>query len=349
MSKENTINYGYSNEKDEQELSEMAAANNAEARRKGIFLGKQNLPPLAEQSFDSHIAPFKANYGKYRAKRIGIIKPEVHETRFNRFCTVKTKREEEINAEIKNLKHENDLDRHNLEGKVKPEEKKRNPIFIVLLGIMYLTEFFLNALAFEFLGGNPILAYCIGAGVTTLAGTLCFGIGKSLIRMETEGRKIYLQLGLQVAAALGLVVAMSVIRTQMLSDTEVPISPWIFFFINVAFLIGTVFFSRLFFPSQKETDESKELSKRFEAIEKREAEIRHLENEIKMFGEQYKEEEEKYLVIMSEVKNLCKRVDAHYRETVALFKAENLIARPDKGTPVSFLAPITELSNTQES
>lgn len=344
MSKEKIIISGYLNEKDERELSEMASANNAEARRKAAFLGKQGRPSLTEQSLEPFIAPYKTNYEEYCTKRIGIIKPEVHETKFRRFCEQKAKREEVIDTTIKKLRHENELERHNLEGKTKPQIKRRNPLFLILLGIMYLAELFLNALAFEFLGGNPILAYSIGAGVTILAGTLCFAIGKNLIRMETEDRKPYLQLGLQIATAFGLVVAMSIIRAKMLSDNaEVPISPWIFFCINAAFLVGTVFFSKLFFPSRKETDENSELLRRFETIEKRDAEILQFENELKALAEQYKKEEEQYLVVMSQVRHLCQRVDAHYRETAALFKAENIISRPDRETPACFLAPIPEL------
>lgn len=339
----NTITYGSYDPQQEKDLLEAASSIKREARKDSAFFAKKNRPTLTEPSILPYVGRYKTAYEEVLAKELGKIKPEVHETKFNRFREDKTAKEKAIDERTGALDHENSLDLRALDGKTKPEEKKRNPLFAVLLGFIYAGEMYYNALAFAFLGGNMAGAYLIGATVTLIEGILAYAIGRNLARMEEGGHKSYLQTGIYVLLDLGIVVAMSTLRAKMSDSTSLHTPAWVFFLVNVAFLAGSIVFSKLFFPSQKQKDADRDVLDRHARIAEREEEIKKLKGEKEALEKNFKQEEERYLFVMSQARRTSERVEAHYRETVELFKTENLITRSDLGTPVCFFEPIPAL------
>ncbi len=338
-----TITYGYTDPDDDKKYLDETNAMKDKARMNAGFLAKQNRPALSETEILPFIGGIKTESEERRTRRLGIIKAEVHKAKFNRFVEDKIKREKLIDESIENLSHQNRLDERELNGKTRPEEKKRNLFVALALGIMYIGEFFLNILAFEFLGGSPFLAYGFAAAVTIISFILSYGVVWSIAKVETKGRKMYWLTGLLLAASLMLVVCMSSIRTRALADSQMSVSPMTFFGIYFAFCVGAIIFSKMFFPSQKETDADTELRKRFEKIDGRENEIKQLIAEKEQLAKQHAREETEFLFIMSQATNTCKRIEADYREAVELFKTENLITRPDGGTPECFKLPTPDL------
>lgn len=344
MSKE-TISYGPHDPEQDKRIAAKADSIKQTARKDGAFFAKKNRPTLSEPSMLPYISRYATAFRELLVKEIGEIKPDMQQTKFNRFKEEMQKKEQEIDTRIDDLEHENRLDIRNLDGQPKPNVKKRNPIFAILLGIIYLGELYYNALAFAYLGGNPIGAYLIGATVTLVEGILAFATGKNLVRIEEGDRKRYLQTGVFILINLGIVIAMSTLRARMMDDTQLQTPPWIFFLVNIAFLAGSIVFSKFFFPSSKETEAQSQASERHRIIEERTQEIKTLQQQKADLKKAFEEEEKTYLYVMSVAQSVREQIDAHYRESVEIFKTENLVTRGDLGTPVCFFESIPELIN----
>lgn len=342
-----TINYGPHDPEQDKRIASKAEAIKQQARKDGAFFAKKNRPTLTEPSLLPYIGRYATAFQEILVKELGEIKADMQETKFVRFKEEMTKKEAEIDSRIETLDHENRLGLRALDGKPKPQIKKRNPLFAVLLGIIYLGELYYNSLAFAYLGGNPIGAYLIGATVTLIEGILAFATGKNLARIEEGDRSRYVQTGVFILINLGIVIAMSTLRAKMTDDTEMQTPSWIFFLVNIAFLAGSIVFSKFFFPSQKETDASRAVSEQHSLIDERKEEIKKLQSEKANLKKAFDDEEKTYLYVTSLAKTVEEQIDAHYRETVETFKTENLITRSDLGTPVCFFEAIPPLNNTK--
>ncbi len=314
------------------------------ALKNAIIHGKQNIPTMTEKSNAPYFGVIKSGYEVFHSALFGEMKPEVHAAKFKRCMETTRKRLEEIEREIEALRHANLVDERNLDGKVKPQPIKLNPITIILLLCMYLGETYYNGLAFEFYGGSKIGAYLIGACITIVEAMIAFTIGKNLNRLEAKGKKIDFKTGALCFVLLTIISSMTVLRSHAIADLDSTMPAWVFFFINAGLIIGTVIASRHFFPTQKEKDEVIALRKQFEKIEEREKQIGKLADEKIKVGETLGKEQAQYQLVISQAQRTTEHTHAHYRETIEQYKAENLITRSDKGMPACFLAPVPELN-----
>ena len=348
MSKD-TIQYGLSDPEQNKRLASKADAIKQQARKDGVFFAKKNRPTLTEASLVPYIGRYATAFEEILAKEQGEIKSDMQQSTFTRFKEDMVKRESQIDARIQTLEHENQLDLRALDGKPKPHAKKHNPIFAIVLGIIYIGELYYNSLAFAYLGGNPIGAYLIGASVTLIEGILAFAAGKNLVRIEEGDRSRYLQTVVFILINLGIVIAMSTLRARMGDGSETRTPSWIFFLVNIAFLAGSIVFSKFFFPSTTDSDTASATEEQHRIIEERTAEIKQLLSEKESLKKAFDQEEKTYLYVISLAKTVYEQIDAQYRETVELFKTENLITRSDLGTPVCFLHTIPPLHTTKNN
>ncbi len=343
MSKD-TITYGSFDPEQDKNILDIANAVKREAKKDGAFFAKKNRPTLNEQSLMPYVGRYKSSFEELLAKELGRIKPVMQEATFTRFKEEKVKREIELDAATEKNEHLNDVDRRTLDGKPKPTIRKRNPFLLVLLGIMYLGEWFYNSMSFAFFGGNMFGAYLIGATITLIEAALAYATGKNLAKIEEGIEKPYLQTALYVAANLGIVIAMSVLRSNILDNSSIETPAWVFFLVNIAFLVGAIVLSRLLIPSQKQQNFDCATSELHKRIEEREAEMKQLKSEKEKLAAQFTDEEKKYLHVLAVAKATEERIDAHYREAIEIFKTENLATRGDLGTPVCFFESTTSLT-----
>lgn len=348
MSKD-TITYGSFDPEQDKQILEAAKALKHESKRDSAFFAKKNRPTLTEPSIAPYIGRYKTAYEELLAKQLGRIKPAMQEAQFFRFKEDKQKRDQDTDDSILNLEHACDLDRRTLDGRPKPNARKRNPFLQALLGIVYLGEWYFNSLAFAFFGGSMLGAYLIGATVTLIEAALAYAAAKNISTFEEGTGKPYLQTVLYVGANLGIVIAMSVLRSNISDNSSIDTPAWVFFLVNIAFLFGSIIFSRQLIPSQKEKNIDNATLELYTRIEEREAEIKRLTAEKEKLAAQFSEEEKTYLHVMTVAKVTQERIDAHYRETVEIFKTENLATRGDLGTPVCFFEAIPPLTIPKSS
>ncbi len=339
------ITYGYFTPEFDKQLAEEVAPIKRDAKKDGAHYAKQakSRPPLNESSMLPYIGGYKARFEAILIKKLDEIKPEVQTEKYNRFKEQKTKRDSEIDTEVAGGEHENRVDERTLDGKPKPKAQKRNIWPIIFLIILYLGEFYYNSLAFAFLGGSMIGAYLIGATVTLAVGILAFVAGKILCRADEIGRSAYIKAAPYILIALAVVIAMSVLRANVQSAGDMHTPAWVFFLVNIGYLVSTIALSRIAFAPSKEQAVDCATSAIYKRIEERTAKIKLLRDEKLALEKALEQEEEEYQFVISKARRVEEMLNAHFREAVEGFKTENLITRSDLGTPVCFLQPVPPL------
>lgn len=344
-----TISYGSFDPEQDRQILETANNLKREAKKDAAFFAKKNRPTLTESSLMPYTGRYKTAYEELLAKEFGRIKPVMQEEKFSRFKEDKIVRDQEFDTAIEKLEHENNVDRRALDGKPKPKTKKRNPLLLALLAIVYLGEWHFNSLAFAYFGGSMFGAYLIGATVTLIEAILAYAAAKNISKFDEGTGKPYLQTVLYVGVNLGIVIAMSVLRSNINDSSTIETPAWVFFLVNIGFLFGAIVFSRQLVPSQKEKDIDYASSEFHSRIEEREAQIKLITAQKQKLAIQFTEEEKTYLHVLAVAKATQERIEAHFRETVEIFKTENLATRGDLGTPICFLSEIQSLINPKSS
>lgn len=313
-----------------------------QAFKDAITLGRKNMP-AADERILSAAGLINSSYHNGNAQMMNSMKPEMHAAKYKRDKAELGKRRKEIDDTIKDLEHQNLLDHRSLANTVKPPSLERNPFLYFLLCLIYLGETYFNSLAFEFLRSNWLGAFLLGFVVACIEALLAYTIAKHINRIEQGEKKLYLKTGFYVLVNLAIIVAMSVLRAQMIAESEMTVPTWAIFCINITLLVGAIILSKLAFPSEKESDERRQLRERHEKIKEREEQIQKLQGEMKEISEKDEKIEDDFQFIKSQVAHLARLIEAHYRETVEMFKSENLITRSDGKVPPSFAAVVPKL------
>lgn len=321
----------------DRKLTEAMDRHRAAAKKTAVALARKNQPTKDAPTSDPLFTATTAAYNQTYAEHQGIIKIEVHRSTHERLIADVGKRSLEIDATIETNDQENLIARRDLDGTIRPQPIRMNVLAVVLLGLLSFGEIFWAETAFEALGDMPIISFLIATAITIVQGYIAIQVGKGIA--PKEGKRIDRKTIFFIAALAGMVVSMTVMRGYALDAMDSHMPSWVYFFVHVALIVGTVLCSRTAFPSKEERDEVKQLRERFEQIDARDEQSAALCREKKTLEKQVHDSEEHLSLVESQCQHLKNIVRTHFRETIAQCKTENLITRTDMGTPISFHAP----------
>ena len=315
------------------------------ARRDGKYYGLKNLPALDAPSLVPYYGNIKTRAEHGRSDVLTITQPDMHISAIQVLDANTKAKTTEITADIDRLKHENDVDMLQLEGKTPPPKKQgKNYLAVILAAAVNIADLIFNAMAFEFLGHGLLVSVGIGLGVSAAMYVLSNAIVYFLRRAQSEGKKFYLAAAGCFLAACGAFWVFSDFRAKMMSESDVSISPQLFFLLNIFFFVASIVIPIIFFKPRKESDNEQELARRFASVEERKEEIKRKKTELDALNKAAKEEREKHLAILSYVAHTMNRITTMYYEAVASFKSQILLTRQDRSVPGCFSEPIADLS-----
>lgn len=313
------------------------------ARRDGKYFGLKDLPAYDAASLMPYYGNIKTRSEHGRSDVLTITQPDMHIAAIQTLDVDTKVKTDGLNTDIDRITHENDVDKRELEGKTRPEKCKPKYFETILSIAVNLADLVFNAMAFEFLGEGLGVSIAIGLGVSAAMYALSNAIVYFMRRAAHEGRKFYLAAAGCFLAACGAFWVFSNFRAQMMAESDVSISPQIFFLLNVFFFAASIVIP-IIFSSNTQTNADKELSRRFDLIDERKEEIKRKKAELEEITKAAKEEREKHLAILSYVAHTMSRITTMYLEAVASFKSQILLTRQDRKVPQSFAEPIAELA-----
>lgn len=325
----------------DRKLTEAMDKHRVVAKKTAVALARKNQPATNAPTSDPLHTAAAAAYNQTYAEHQGIIKIEVHRQTHERLAIDARARSGDIDTQIETLEQENLIARRDLDGIPRPQLVRWNILGVILLGLLSLGEIFWAETAFEALGDLPLIAFMIAVAITIVQGYIAIQVGKAIGR--TDGRIFNLRTALYALALAGMVISMTVMRGYALGAMDSDMPSWVYLFVHVALIIGTVLCSRTAFPSKEERDEVRQLRERFEQIDARGEQCAELLREKQSLEKQVQESEAHLSLVESQSRHLKNLVRTHFRETVAHCKTENLITRTDLSTPVSFHAPAPHL------
>jgi hypothetical protein len=314
------------------------------AKRDGKYYGLKNLPALDDASLMPYYGNIKTRSEHGRSDILTVTQPDMHISAIQTLDADTKTKTDELSADIDRLAHENDVDKRELEGKTRPEKCKPNYLSTILSIVVNLADLVFNAMAFEFLGEGLAVSIAIGLGVSAAMYVLSNAIVYFVRRAVHESKKFYLAAAGCFFAACGAFWVFSNFRAQMMAESDVSISPQIFFLLNMFFFVASIVIPIIFFQPKNESEAQKELSRRFDLIDERKAEIKQKKAELDAINKTAKEEREKHLAILSYVTHTMNRITSMYYEAVASFKSQILLTRQDRKVPQCFSEPIADLS-----
>lgn len=334
----------------ERKLTETMDKHRAAGKKIAVTLARKNLPTRDADTHQPLLTIMTEAYNQTHAEHEGIIKIEVHRATHDRLAADVRKRSEEIDTEIEKLEQENLIERRALDGTVCPPLKRRNILAMVLVGVLSLGEVFWISTALQALGDiMPLTAMGISLALAGVQSLIAVAISKQMHKLEQTGQRMDMRTALLIAALAGMVISLTVMRGYAINAMESSMPSWLYLFIHIALIVGTVLSARAAFPSPEEKDGVRQLRERFQKIEEREKQCDTLLAEKKALEKTVLESEEHLSLVESQAHHLRNLVRTHFRESVAQCKTENLITRTDMTTPVSFHAPAPLLEFEQSA
>ena len=313
------------------------------AKRDGKYYGLKKIPAFDAASLVPYYGNIKTRAEHGQSDLMAITQPDMHTAAIQEIDSTTEAKTSELKKDVEQLKHENDIDAREVDGKARPEKRRSYNLALILAILINLADLTFNTMSFEFLGEGLGVSIAIGLGVAAAMYVLSKGIVHFLRRAQKEGKKFYIAATGCFIAACGAFWVFSDFRTKMMAESEVSITPMLFFLLNIFFFAASIVIP-IIFSSTAETEAEKELCRRFDQIEERKKEIARKKNEIEAINKAAKEEREKHLAILSYVAHTMNRIKTMYYEAVATFKSQILLTRQDGVMPNCFTEPIAELS-----
>ena len=238
-----------------------------------------------------------------------------------------------------------------LKGIVEDFSWRRYYKILGLAGVFILVEFLVDGTSLQSMNFNPIVAYCVGAGLSLATVVFSHYQNKIMQRFNSRNKRILVFAIISVLVAL-LYTGLAYFRIEVLqaenfggqsqdSHTLIKIISFVFFNLFMFWAISVMFYMNS--PSKEDIlkyDKKKMLEKQKKQLEK---EIAFLEQEIKS-----KEKEEHQIKLVFEKhkqfsKDMMNWINSLYISAIGAFKSENLLSRSDNMVPDCFEQDITDL------
>jgi len=304
-------------------------------------LAEKNLPTADEPSFEPYISQLKARYTTLKKnvelnveggiqKFLGILNGS--------YLTQKiTEVKEKITAEnnkIKNLM----IDRNRC---IIPWNYRIYKNLIWLLILFGISDSIWTSSSFLYLNDIVFVAIVIGIvlGLSQIFASKAAVLAIRQIQSARRRTKYYL---IAIAGALIFSIILGLFRDNYIRENSDEIisfwssNPFYFALINMVPIIATALLLHYFYPTKEQIEEIKKYEDIKEQIKHCDAAIKSLQREQKQLERERIEGLSLNEKLMHDETKLLEKVDAHYDESIGVFKHENILRRTDGLFPVCF-------------
>lgn len=314
---------------------------NDQSKRKAELFAKRNQPEAEGDRLDHYVSEVKAGYEKLGAVIYHHLQPEAHFPEAKWDADYYKNKEAETEKEIQKKTCEKYTLQHVL-GKFDPLIiRTRLWLAMLITGLIAIgdTVFIVNS--FQVLGDNLLRALLLSMGVSVSFFVFSHFVPFRIKEAETIRRK---RIILIVTMLIATVVygATAMLRSTYLASKDVHISPVYFVIINLFLFIVSMLVSYYLLPTMPELKNNSQKMKQHKAICSKQNEIDKLvseKKEIEKAGLENKKQRARIIYTANYALDIIRKM---YKESIALFKSENLIHRTDGKVPQCFSDEIPE-------
>lgn len=328
------------------ELENVLTQRDNEIKEKAIknarHFALKNLPSGEDDSVEPYTSDVKGGYEKLAADAHKHLQAgsQQYEGRLDLESAkekdaVLGKEIEDIESKIHNKKFEL--------GDYDPKPVYRSLIFVLILtGLIFLGDTAFNALAFQTIGENLLMALII-----SLVISLCIFLYSHFIpfwiKSETSlFRKRLILIG-ALLFAIALFIGMAFLRVTYLAKHNVTVNPVIFVVINLFLLIVSGLVSYFMLPTHTEVKTAWTKSKILRIIKKLKEQLEIKKQEKKSLAEWIQQILKYRLRLIQYSNDVVATIHKMYKNRLGDFMSTNLVFRTDKIVPPCYSKPLPKL------
>lgn len=301
----------------------------------GELFGKKNLPKLKGDNLGAYIGQIKHAFEEVSAFMHRRVQPDSHMPQ----AGLKLERAKEKDKQTGNEIEAKESDIHNETFKL----GQYHPSFFILrffLAILFTVTLFsgdtsLNIRAFEYLGGSYLRAFSLAISCSVALFILSH-VTPLLIKATRDRIKRRQIIIASLVLAFGVSLTFSVLRSKMLANQNMSVSPIWFVVLNMFLFIIATAVSFWLMPTWQEFNEHMHNLGKWLRIKNDEKHVGKLKVKKENDKDRAFEESMEHYKIVVYAKHFDDHIIRMYRKCVQIFINANLMARTDGGVPDCF-------------
>jgi hypothetical protein len=313
-----------------------------EVEKNAVILGPRNIPKLNEDDLQPFVGGIIAFYKGLSAYSHQALQPKSQLPKTQITNEWANERDKIHDEDIKKREHQNGLDKHKLDNYHPHMMTIRILVSIAVVLIYGIGEVMFNTKGFELIGENKLFAITIALGVSTLVCVLSHVAPHFHKRAKDKIQRRLIEFGTLILAT-GLFIALAILRTNVLAVEGNNSSPLVFITLNLFVFIVSCLFSYIIDPTLDEIKEHLQFLEKHVRINKRDKEIKKIEEQKIVLRDEAKETTVLGMEITAYARNVDEWIQTLFEETVEHFKTTNIIHRTDGGVPEAFRYKSPEL------
>lgn len=306
-----------------------------QAIKNGKHFASKNLPMPKGDKLPPYVGDIKTAYEQLATEAHLLLQPGTHLPEGQIENNQAKDKARLLDNEIYKCEEKNKNDEYEMANS--DSQNVWNRIFFACLftGIILIGEIVFNAKAFEFSGENLLFALILSISVSFTVFVFSHIVPVLYKEIKTPvKRKIFIASILAITTVF--FIALAVLRSLLLAQQQVTISPVFFLIINLFLFMVSVFLSYYLMPSLEEIKGSIHTMKLHKTIGKRTKEIEKLKREKDELKIYMMERAKQIIRVNFYTEYTNKRIEKMYHESVEIFKNTNLTFRTDRKVPDCF-------------
>lgn len=337
----------------DEKLEERTAKRSAQLQELAIknskHFAKSNQPRISDEKLDPYVGDIKGGYEKLAHETNQHMQSHSHITDTKMEADYLKQRNEELEADIAQLKAENINDSTQVEKFIPDAIPKRYLKLALVSLFLFGGEIIFTSLSFQSIGENLLFSLGLSFAVSLAILLLAHGTGVIYRRCKKRLHKILVLIA-SFIIVLTAFIALSTMRSSYMAYMGQDINPIFFIIFNIIFYIVALYLSFFYYPTKEETDEHRRCSGICKNISRREKEIELKLAEIEKNKKDFLEKSKLRAQLIQYNEYLKQTIIKMYFEAIELFKSNNLMYRTDRKTPPCFnnrvIAPDVHLDNS---
>lgn len=305
------------------------------ARKCARHYAKRNQPALKGDSLYPYTGEIRAGYEEVITYMLQYLQPEAGYPESRMEEDFFNEKEKELGEAIKEREEQNLNDSRDLEEYKDHNILVRKNAALALSAFILVGEIIYNTGAFQVTGDNMLTALVISVSISV--GVIVFSnLIPSVYRRAKSSFEKKNIIGATGAVSVLVFGALSLMRVSYLARHGINVSPFWFGIINIFLFIVSLLIGFFLMPTKKEIEEDTKRHKLDHEIRKRKNEIKEFLCEIESIKETKLERNKMRSRNTHLAMYLSDRICKMYKESMEIFKSNNISNRPDRKVPDCF-------------
>lgn len=296
------------------------------AIKKGKYFASKNLPAPTGDTLANYTNEYKAFCEKLDADINTILQVEVHLANGSMLKKQLEEKQVKLEAEEQTISNAIRSEEFGLNGHNPNVIEKQRRLAIIFLAVLFLSELFFNAKAFQVIGDNLLVGLIMSIGLSFAVVLFAHYSSQLFKEAQTKQRRIGILIGTFIIASL-VFIALAWMRSSFAQTNGVTINPWLFYMVNLLLFAVAWLISYFKFPGKEEIKNNQKLVDIANKIKDLKNRLEKIKQEIESIPVELAEKLSLKVAVITYYGIVRKKICKMYNMAIENFKASNLLHR----------------------